>query len=521
MAVGGRSGASVVIRKSLIFVHRWMGVALSALFLLWFASGVVMMYWDFPSVRAEDRLERAPALDASRVRLSPAEAFASLGISRSPTQIRLNTFDGRPVYRIRSGGAESLVYADTGERQASVNPAMTMRIASAWTGQPEAAASVESVQDVDQWTVQGGLRNLRPLWKYSWPNGEQVYVSGVTGDVVQYTTSRSRFWAYGGAIPHWLYFTPLRKHQAGWSRFVIWTSGAGTISAILGLSIGIWMYSPSKRYRHDGARASIPYRGQKRWHTIFGLVFGLGAVTWAFSGMLSMDPFPGRAGGSPRAERGAEVARTLRGNFQLAAFQSKSPREALLQLADLKVKEMELTSIAHEPVYLAMIARGDTRIVPVHGDPLRQVGADRVMATIRRSLEPTSVAELRLLEDYDAYYLDRRRERPLPVVLLRLNDANQTRYYIDPATARVAGSYNSRMWMSRWLYHGLHSLEFPWLYKHRPLWDIVVIGFMAGGTALCVTSLILAWRVVTRRAMRLFGASREPAASEDLMNVLE
>jgi hypothetical protein len=50
--------------------------------------------------------------------------------------------------------------------------------------------------------------------------------------------------------------------------------------------------------------------------------------------------------------------------------------------------------------------------------------------------------------------------------------------------------------MSRWLYHGLHSLDFPWLYDHRPLWDIVVISFMLGGTALCVTSLILAWRVI-------------------------
>ncbi len=50
--------------------------------------------------------------------------------------------------------------------------------------------------------------------------------------------------------------------------------------------------------------------------------------------------------------------------------------------------------------------------------------------------------------------------------------------------------------MTRWLYHGLHSLDFPWLYNYRPAWDIVVITFMLGGTALCVTSLVLAWRVI-------------------------
>jgi hypothetical protein len=490
----------VKILTSLIFVHRWMGVALSVLFFLWFASGVVMMYWDFPGVSAEDRLERAPSLDASRVRVPPAAALASLHAAHAPTQIRLNIFDGRPVYRFRVGRSERIVYADTGEEQARVDPAMAARIASAWAGQSEAAANVESVREPDQWTVEGTLRNVRPLWKYAWPNGEQVYVSGATGDVVQYTTSRSRFWAYCGAIPHWLYFTPLRKHQPQWSGFVIWTSGGGTIAAILGIAIGLWIYSPSKRYRHNGAATSIPYRGPKRWHAILGLIFGLGAVTWAFSGMLSMDPFPIRI--SPGG-RGVDIAGVLGGGIQLAAFQAKSPREALLQLADLKVKELELTAIAQEPAYLARVAGGDTRIVPVHGEPALAVGTSRVIALIRQSLETARIAELRVLEEYDAYYLDRRHERPLPVVLLRLNDADRTRYYIDPRTARVVGSYNSRIWVSRWLYHGLHSLNFPWLYKHRPLWDIVMIGFMAGGTALCVTSLILAWRVVMRRAMRV------------------
>lgn len=507
---------TVLAKKSLIFVHRWMGVVLSVLFLLWFASGVVMMYWDFPSVRAEDRMERAPALDAASIRISPAQAFATLHLPQMPAQIRLNTFDGRPAYRFRSGRSESIVYADTGDPQTTVDSAMALRIASAWTGQSSAAANVESMQEVDQWTVQGALRNLRPLWKYAWPNGEQVYVSGVTGEVVQYTTSRSRFWAYLGAIPHWFYFTPLRKHQPEWSRFVIWTSGAGAIAALLGIAIGIWMYSPSKRYRYQGAATSLPYRGQKRWHAIFGLIFGLGAVTWAFSGMLSMDPFPTRTGGAPRAERGTDVARVLRGRLQLAAFQSKGPREVLLDLAGLGVKELEFASIAQEPVYLATIARGDARIVPLHGEPAREVGASRVTDIIRHSLDPASIAELRLLEDYDAYYLDRHRERPLPVVLLRLSDTDRTRYYIDPKTARITGTYSSRLWMSRWLYHGLHSLNFPWLYKHRPLWDIVVLGFMAGGTALCVTSLILAWRVVTRRFMRPFGSAREKPEWEEI-----
>ena len=383
-----------MLKRSAIFVHRWLGVALCLIFLLWFPSGIGMMYWDFPSVSDADRLERSPALDPSTIRLSPAEAYAKLGDEQPPGQVQLTTFDGRPVYRFVGRGGEALVYADTGDEQIEVSDAMMARIASAWTGQPAGAAKVEAVEHVDQWTIQGEFQNLSPLRKYSWPNGEQVYMSENTGEVAQYTTTASRLGAYVGAIPHWLYFTPLRKHGPEWSRLVIWSSGIGTVSALLGIVIGIWMYSPSKRYRYAGAPTSIPYRGQKRWHTIFGLIFGLGAATWAFSGMLSMDPFPTRTGGPTGGRRGnggASIPQALRGRMQLAAFAAKHPREALAQVA---VKELELTSFAGEPVYLATLGRGDTRIIPLEGEPRAELDRQRIIDVVRNATEATGGAEI-------------------------------------------------------------------------------------------------------------------------------
>ena len=95
--------------------------------------------------------------------------------------------------------------------------------------------------------------------------------------------------------------------------------------------------------------------------------------------------------------------------------------------------------------------------------------------------------------------MDRTRQRPLPVILALMHDEANTRYYIDPKTATVVGTTSSRNQWRRWAYNGLHSLNFPWLYNYRPLWDIVVITLMLGGTALCVTSLVLAWRVLGRK----------------------
>ena len=526
--------SGVVIKRSLIVLHRWLGVVLSLVFLLWFASGIGMMYWTYPSVSARDRLERAAPLDPTTIKLSPQEAWKTIGGDDPPAQIRLNTFDGRPVYRFGRPGAQQIVYADTGDEQLEVPMEMVQRAAATWTRQPIRAATVEELNEPDQWTLQGRFADRVPLYKFSWPNGEQVYVSGNTGEVEQYTTTASRWGAYVSAIPHWLYFTPLRKHGPEWSKVVIWSSAIGTGAAIVGVVLGVWMYSPSKKYRNAGAPTAIPYRGQKRLHTIFGLLFGLGAVTWTFSGLLSMDPFPRRTnrpvgGGeqigrvSPNAPRAIQAA--LRGRVRLDAFANKHPREALAQVSGPAevgryvhtVKELELVVAAGMPAYLAMLANGDTRLVPVDGDPIDGLTPQTITDVVTRAAGANGLAEIRTLDQYDRYYLDRLRERPLPVVLARLNDEEGTRYYIDPKTARVVGSYSARNWMSRWAYHGLHSLDFPWLYNYRPLWDVVVIGFMAGGTALCVTSLILAWRVLGRK-LRAFGVrSSADVFSEDLV----
>jgi hypothetical protein len=495
------------MKRGLIFVHRWLGVALCLVFLLWFPSAIGIMYWSFPAIGSADRITRAKPIEVAKIRLSPAEAFARLGSDGEIDDFQLSTFDGRPVYRFAGTFGQAVMYADTGEEQLEVSDAMVRRIAEAWTKQPAASASIEPVTEVDQWTVQMRLAELSPLWKFSWPDGEQVYVTQTTGDVVQHTTTGSRLGAYVGAIPHWFYFTPLRKNGPQWSRVVIWSSGIGTLAAILGVVIGAWMYSPGRKYRFDGAPTAIPYRGQKRWHTIFGLLFGVATVTWAFSGMLSMDPFPSRETGGGPLERGIDPALipealsgTVSSEARFAALSVKDPRRALSQLGPAPVKELQLTSFAGEPIYLATLAPGDTRLIPMNGEPFTAVAHQRIIDLVKATAG--AAAETSVLTQYDRYYLDRRRNRPLPVILAEMNDAHHTRYYIDPRTARVVHSYDSSAWVNRWLYNGLHSLNFPWLYNYRPLWDIVVIAFMLGGTALCVTSLVLAWRVVGRTLRR-------------------
>jgi hypothetical protein len=504
------------VRKFAIFCHRWMGLAFCVLFAWWFVSGIFMMYWDFPGVGQGDRLDRSDAIDAGKIKLSPEEAYAKLGREGSPAGVQLAMVDGRPVYRFAAGGGrgargggrrggagQSTVYADDGSLQADYSKELLLRIAAQWTGQPANSARVEEITAVDQWTVAGGLRNLRPLWKYTFADGEQVYVNGHSGEVVQYTTPGSRIAAHLGPIPHWLYYTPLRTQQKLWTNVVIWLSGVGTVMALMGLIVGISLYSPSKKYRFEGQPTTVPYTGQKRLHMILGLFFGILTCTWAFSGMLSMDPFPVQANREPgggASPTGRIQAALSAGSFQISDFAEKSPQAALGQLGPVAIKQLDFSSFDGQPVYIAALGSGETRIVPVRGDPAAEFDRNRILEMVTNAARPVEVSEKRMLTQYDAYYLDRHHERPLPVLFVRLNDPRATQLYIDQRTARVVGEHSSASsWVTRWLYHGLHSLDFPWLYNHRPAWDIVVLALMLGGLSLCVTSMIMGWQLLGRK----------------------
>lgn len=482
-------------------MHRWLGVGLCLVFLMWFASGLAMMYWSYPEITAADRVSREKAIDGAQIHLSPAQAYARLQTDSPVTEAKIVMLGGRPIYRFRFERGDAAIYADTGEEAPDFPPELTRRVAEEWTSQSASAASVQENTEEDQWTVSGEFRRLRPMMKYSWPDGEEVYVSTVTGRVEQYTTRRSRIAAYFGAIPHWVYFTRLRKHAREWSKLVIWTSGIAAVAALLGIMVGVWMYSPAKPFRYGGAPSALPYTGWKRWHMILGLGFGLFAFTWALSGMLSMDPFPSWQSGDAE-EIGARIENALRGGrLDLAAFDAKPPAKALEKAgAHGSVKELEMRMFAGTPVYRAITGASQAQVVSLDGNPAEDPDPAKLIEMLRRAARPAEATTIRMVTEYEAYYLDRQGELPLPVIFMQFDDPGRSMYYVDPKSAQIVRGYDGKSRWNRWLYHGLHSMDFPWLYKHRPAWDIVVIALMTGGLALCITSILLAFGVLRRKA---------------------
>ena len=124
--------------------------------------------------------------------------------------------------------------------------------------------------------------------------------------------AKTRTYAWVSTIPHFLYFTALRNNQPVWYQILVWTSGLAAALAVVGLVLGVMFY---RRGRATWS-AAIPYAGWMRWHYVTGLVFGVFSVTWAFSGLVSMEPW------AWTNQRGIELrpGALTGGRLDLAAF---------------------------------------------------------------------------------------------------------------------------------------------------------------------------------------------------------
>jgi len=201
-------------RKALIYLHRWSGIVLTAVFVIWFVSGIVFVYVGMPTLAAEERLQRLEPLDLRALAVSPAAAAERLKLPATPGRVRVAMLEGRPVYRFQSGPGWRTVYADSGEPLTAFGAERALAVLRRYV--PEYAATLRyetRLEDADQWTLQGVIRSNMPMHRIALDDaaGTEYYLSERTGEPVLRTTASGRFWGYLGAVLHWLYFTPLRR----------------------------------------------------------------------------------------------------------------------------------------------------------------------------------------------------------------------------------------------------------------------------------------------------------------------
>lgn len=502
--------------RLLLQTHRWLGLLLGLVVMAWFASGIAMLYvGGMPALAPQDRLDHLPALEVDRVRLAPAGAARRIegaAVSEIPV---LTTVLGRPAYRFATHG--STVFADDGSVLEPVEEREAAGVARQFLGAPVPGLRFTGrIEAPDQWTL--SLRRALPLLEFEAGDkaGTRVYVAARTAEVVLTTTRSQRLGAWVATIPHWLYFSSLRQNQTLWYRLVVTLAATACVLAVVGLVLAFTQW---RRTRPLDLKRAIPYRGGMRWHYIGGALFGVFAITWAFSGLLSMEPFrwtnepelqvppDALSGGEPELDR-----------FDITAL------TALPGLAAPRViKEVTFQRI-HGGHYFALATSGTGSgpalssgrdaygLAAARPAPALLVAADTVarretdfsvdgiLQRLQAALPEVHFASHALLTDYDDYYYARDRRLPLPVLRVKLEDSRRTWLYVDPASSRLLASVHRHGRLERWLYKGLHSLDFRFWHAKRPLWDLVMITLLLGGLATSSLGFWFGLRRLTARS---------------------
>lgn len=474
------------LKRWLTLGHRWLGIATCLLFVIWFVSGVVMMYVGFPNLTEGERRQASPRLAWDRVAVSPEEALHTVGQTRFPRELRLAMLDRDPVYRIVSwDGAQHTVSAASGRVIACVDADAALAIAAhdPRAVRPRTLGAVNR----DQWSVTARYDALRPFHLVALGDADdtRLYVSERTGQIALDTSRAERFWNWFGAIPHWIYITPLRAQAELWRDVVLWVSGVAIVGAVTGLWIGLLRMRVRRRY----ATGSIsPYRGWAAWHHLGGLVGGVTLVTFIASGWLSMNPnrwFGTRAPTQAMLERYAGVI-APRSGVDLGQVRAAACPTSI---------EVRFSWLAGQPRAILTCLEGPPAVCCslVAGDAEDSEGAT-IAEAARQLLPDAAITRTVMLTEEDAYWYSHHQKRRLPVLRVTFDDPEATWFHIEPVTGEVLGRADRSSRMRRWLFNAPHSFDFMFLLRWRPAWDAVMWLLSATGLVVSVSGVVIGWR---------------------------
>jgi len=475
--------------RTLVWLHRWGSVLTCLLFAMWFASGAVMLFEPFPALSDPERARHAEPIDLGGISLEPAAA-----VRRVPgaSSLRLVSRDAQPVYLAGDGLApEVAIDARSGALLRDIDAAAAGRIAARFAG----ARVRRVIPDVryDQWIVHQGFDSDRPYYRVEVDDAArtELYIAARTGEVRQRTTRHQRVLNWGGAVVHWIYFTPVRKHWSAWDRLVWWVSLVAFCSATIGMVLGVYRFVQGRRAR---GRGFDMYRRWLRWHHVLGVCAGVFLLCWMGSGWLSMDHnrLFSVAGVDP-----GRRARFEGGDLQHSA--SSMSLQALQSLREGRYSEVQFRVVQGLSFVVTRSREGSSVLLSGEAAARGKLPAPLLRSAVAAAWPETQVDQARPGALQDFY--GRAEEVPSGVVGFTLQEADRPArlLFVDSARGEMVAVLDASRRRYAWLYYGMHTWRLPGLYAHETLRESLMLVVLAAGFLLSITGVVLGVRRLGKR----------------------
>lgn len=481
-----------MIKKLIYSFHRITGVVLSLVFLIWFLSAFVMMYHSFPKLTFKEKIEKKEPLNASMPAIGTI--LEQMPQNEKIKSISLAKELDRAVFTVHTKNKSFRIPADSSLKQDFTASEKRNLLILQWCKAP--ILKIDTLSSLDQWIPFEELKTKLPIYKVYFDDKEkhQLYIASKENEILQFTTSSDRMWAWLGAIPHWAYFSWLRQNSNLWSNTIIWLSGLGCIMVITGIYVGIDIWHKSRK--RNGSIS--PYKKKwYHWHYITGLIFGFFTFTFCFSGMISVTDIPHWISHPEE-------------NINLKKIYKKSPRIDAYKL-DYRlilnripaVRQLEWSSFGKVPYYIVSTGKKEL-FIDASKDSIESLNLSKgvIESAILGLYTKPQIHSTNLITSFETYYRDMSKMHKgadqLPVWKISVQDKDNSCYYINPLTAKIQYVNNTSRW-KYWMYTALHRLRIPGLNSNTTLRKTCIWILLLGGTVVSLTGVILSIKYINRK----------------------
>ena len=501
-------------KKYVFLSHRYLGIFLAPFILLWSISGIVMMYVAYPKLTESERLhmlpplggfeccdqrflERIEHLDVAKFSLERLEGsvvarmktttneYVTFQLSTSRSLIPIDEARAREIFK--DNFSKSF---ESSNKNIEINNEKNKRKYKGENKEEEIEKyekilNIEKIER-DQWTVYSSYNRHRPLYKIILGDdeGREVYISSISGKIVQQTTSFQRNWSWIGTVTHWLYPTALRQYTQLWYWLVVGLSIASLIAVISGVWIGL------KQLKKRKSKPLSPYKGMRLLHHWGGVFIALILFLFLLSGFLSMNPL------GLFQSKHYSITHTLGKKVEPRAV-IDSLQHYLPDQFDSELVQLSLAGWNNEVYWIGKYRNGHIIRYDKHFKQYSISRSELIAAGV--ALGGPQVSQM-LLSVEDDYYFSHKNIIELPVWKMTTNNqaAGEVLFYLSPITGEMIKSVDSQGRLYRWLFNALHRWDFSSTTRQRPISDFLLVPFMALLVIFSLTGCYLGWKRLRR-----------------------
>ncbi len=491
------------ITQFMYSAHRILGTIMCLVFMTWFLSAFIMMYHHFPHVSNNEIIRKNKKLSSSS---EQSPSITSI-IKRLPpnAEIKGITLDCRlkqTVFHIKTNKGQFDFPSDSLKELSKINKEFISNTAQLWCNAP--IERIDTLNELDQWTPYIRLKKEIPIYKIYFLDKEktQLYIGSKSGEVLQFSNQKERFWSWIGAIPHWAYFSWLRQNPDLWFKTIIFLTGLGCLMLVAGfwVAIDVWR----KTHTHLIHKFS-PYRKKwYHWHYVSGIFFGFFVLTFTFSGMMSMIDHP------------AWIRKSIFMIEPQVSLRLKMPKIENYVLDYWKlikaypnIRQIEWNNFYGHPYYTITDGKKEQYIDAKDSIPrplfLSKTEILHSLESLYKNNVPgTKIPQIKLtpITHYETYYRDMsnmmKERRQLPVWKAVVEDPNNSIFYIHPETGDIRYVDTASRW-KYWSFTALHRMRFPGLCSNITLRKALLWILLLGGSVVSLSGVVLGIKYIKRK----------------------